>query len=193
MKEDRNKESEREEHVHTRVFLTLHRTSTRKREYERVENMIQKKLIWRCAYSTQPDATSFGAYFGVDTHIFLDESISQNDVQCDTKHDCSPQPMGCIRLWYVHNDNEPSARTNTTIIIGNIRFNYDAFNFGERNFLRSVAVGGSRQLAILFDKLDVVVVAVVFSIQFKCIKHLKYFCRHAASVFVCMCSLTPSI
>lgn len=71
MEEDRNKESEREEHVHTRVFLTLHRTSTRKRECERVENMIQKKLIWRCAYSTQPDATSFGAYFGVDTHIYF--------------------------------------------------------------------------------------------------------------------------
>lgn len=135
--------------------------------------MIQKKLIWRCAYSTQPDATSFGAYFGVDTHIFLDESISQNDVRCDTKHDCSPQPMGCIRLWYVHNDNELSARTNTTIIIGNIRFNYDTFNFGERNFLRSVAV---------------VVVAVVFSIQFKCIKHLKYFCRHAASVYLYACA-----
>lgn len=62
--EDRNKEIERKREKSVYIRVCIFNVTSNGRECERVENMIQKKLlICRCAYSTQPDASSFEAYF----------------------------------------------------------------------------------------------------------------------------------
>lgn len=132
----------------------------------------------------------------VDAHIFLDESISQNDVRatpCTTTAAPSQwaAAFDCDMCTMTTNFRPEPTLRSLSVIFGLITTHLTLAN--EVLFVQKQLVGAVNSQFYSINLLLPLSTSSSSSFQFKCIRHLKYFCRHAASVFVCMCSLTPSI